>query len=122
MHSVKAPLSLCSLAALFALAPADLCRAADCEGLSGLKLPDTTITIARSVTGGTFTPPDGNPVKDLPPFCRVAGVIKPTSDSYIRFEVWLPLQGWNHRYRGIGNGGFAGQISFEQLANSVRRN
>lgn len=89
--------------------------------MTSLKLPDTTIAIAQSVTGGTFAPPDGNPLTDLPSFCRVAGVIKPTTDSSIHFEVWLPSQRWNHRYRGIGNGGFAGQISFEQLANSVRR-
>ncbi|MBV8570429.1 MAG: tannase/feruloyl esterase family alpha/beta hydrolase [Acidobacteriaceae bacterium] len=111
---------LCSLAALLSLA--NQCRAADCESLSNLKLPDTTITLAQRVTDKTFTPGDGKPLTDLPEFCRVVGVIKPSSDSNIRFEVWLPIRNWNHKYRGMGNGGFAGHIDYDGLANSVRRN
>ncbi len=122
MHSTKEPLTLCSLATLLALASAAPIRAAECESLSNLKLPDTTVKVAQPVTGGTFTPPGGSPLNDLPAFCRVAGVIKPTSDSHIQFEVWLPMKGWNSKYRGVGNGGFAGQIPYEQLADSVRRN
>lgn len=88
--------------------------AATCEGLAELKLPNTTITTAQSVAAGAFTPPTGSaaPYKDLPAFCRVAGVIKPTSDSEIKFEVWLPAANWNGKFHGIGNGGFAGSISY----------
>jgi feruloyl esterase len=53
-------------------------------------------------------------------FCRVQGVIKPSADSHIEFEVWLPASGWNGKYVGVGNGGFAGDINFAQLAEAVR--
>lgn len=95
--------------------------AADCNSLSSLKLPDTKITVAESVSAGTFTPPYGNPVEKLPAFCRVAGVIKPTSDSTIQFEVWLPAADWNRKYLGLGNGGFAGQIDFSAMGDTLKR-
>ena len=94
--------------------------APDCEALSKLALPATTITEARSVPAGAFTPPEGKPIPDLPSFCRVAGVIKPSSDSNIQFEVWMPASGWNGKFQGIGNGGFAGSISYGGLAAAVR--
>ena len=40
---------------------------------------------------------------------------KPTADSNIRIEVWLPAAGWNGKLQGIGNGGFAGLIDYVQL-------
>lgn len=97
--------------------------AATCEGLAELKLPNTTITAAQSVTAGAFTPPTGSaaPYKELPAFCRVAGVIKPTNDSEIKFEVWLPGANWNGKFHGIGNGGFAGSISYTGLAGALAR-
>lgn len=83
--------------------------AADCGGLKDLKLEDTTITLAEPVTSGVLKIEGaGAPIHDLPAFCRVAGVLRPTNDSAIRFEVWMPEQGWNNRFLGSGNGGFAG--------------
>jgi feruloyl esterase len=53
--------------------------------------------------------PDDRELKDLPPFCRVVGIV----DQEIRFEVWLPPTGsWNGKYHGVGIGGFAGSISY----------
>jgi len=85
-----------------------------CEKLADLKIANTTITAARSVAAGAFTPLTGSatPYKTLPAFCRVTGVIKPTPDSDIKFEVWMPSSGWNGKFQGIGNGGFAGSISY----------
>src|SRR5262245_39132187 len=82
--------------------------AQSCEKLSALKLANTTVTSAQSVAPGAYTPASGPaaPYKDLPAFCRVAGVIKPSSDSDIKFEVWMPSSGWNRKFQGIGNGGF----------------
>jgi pimeloyl-ACP methyl ester carboxylesterase len=91
-----------------------------CEALANLTLTNATITSAASVAAGSYKPPAAPglpaPTKDLPAFCRVAGVAKPTSDSEIRFEVWLPLSGWNGRYEQVGNGGFAGTIPFSSMA------
>lgn len=92
-----------------------------CESLTGLKLPYTTITLAQRVAAGTFAPPSGAPIPDLPAFCRVAATLKPTADSDIRIELWMPESGWNSRFEGTGNGGFAGGISWNSLAGEVRR-
>ncbi len=86
-----------------------------CESLAKLALPNTTIKTAESVPAGTFKPPQGPAIPDLPAFCRVAGVIKPAEDSNIQFEAWLPISGWNGKFQGIGNGGFAGSISYGAL-------
>ncbi len=38
-------------------------------------------------------------------------VLKPTSDSLINMELWLPTPtNWNGKFMGVGNGGFAGSI------------
>src|SRR6185312_956596 len=95
--------------------------AGDCDSLSKLALPKTTITRAESMPAGNFTPPHGKAIPNLPAFCRVAGVIKPTSDSDIQFEVWMPASGWNGKFQGIGNGGFAGSISQPGLAAAIAR-
>lgn len=96
-------------------------KAQNCEALSGLKLPQTKINTAQSVAAGTFTPPYGHAIEKLPAFCRVAGVLTPTSDSYIRFELWMPASGWNEKYLGVGNGGFAGAIDFRGMGDNLRR-
>ncbi len=110
---------LCIL--LFAAAPT---FAATCQSLATLKLSDTTITSAQQVAAGAFVPPPGFAVsaaliKSLPAFCRIAATIKPAKDSDIKIEVWLPLTGWNGKYRGEGNGGFAGQIIYSRMAVAI---
>ena len=102
---VMRTLTTLAILAILAALPA---RAATCESLAATALADTTIATAQSVPAGAFTPPYGNAIDKLPAFCRVAGVIKPTPDSYIRFEVWLPASNWNGKFLGVGNGGFAG--------------
>lgn len=93
--------------------------AASCESLSKLTLPATSISLAQSAPAGAFTPPAGKPIANLPAFCRVAGEIHPSADSNIKFEVWLPASGWNGKFQGVGNGGFAGNINFGQMADAV---
>jgi len=101
--------------------------AATCDSLADLKLPNTTITSAKTIAAGSFTPPPGSArspfgsasFKKLPDFCRVEGVLQPSSDSHIEFEVWLPAFGWNGKIHGEGNGGFAGSINYSALAESV---
>ena len=96
--------------------------AAVCESLTGVALEGTTITLAQPITEGSFAPAGApNALTNLPPFCRVVGVIKPTSDSNIQFEVWLPLNGWSGRFVGVGNGGWAGTVSYGPLAEQIRR-
>jgi len=83
--------------------------AATCESLASLSLPDTTITTAASVAA----------TANLPAYCRVAGTIRPSTDSNIRFEVWMPAQGWNGRFAGVDNGGFAGSINSDGMGGAL---
>jgi feruloyl esterase len=95
--------------------------AATCESLAELKLLHTTVRVAQTVPAGVFTPPEGRPINNLPAFCRVAGRIQPSDDSDIEFEVWMPSEGWNGKLQGVGNGGFAGSLSFSGMAQELRR-
>jgi feruloyl esterase len=104
--------------------------ATSCESLSALKLPDTTITLAQTVAPGAFTQPEteggrggrGAPqFTDLPAFCRVAATLKPSSDSDIKIEVWMPVSGWNNKLEANGNGGWSGAIAPATLAAGLRR-
>ena len=105
--------------------------AATCDSLASLKFPDATITAAQTVAAGAFTLPENpngragrgpatNPYKDLPAFCRVLATLTPTSDSDIKVELWLPASDWNHKYEAVGNGGWAGIISYSALADALR--
>jgi feruloyl esterase len=100
---------------------------ASCERLAFLHLPETTITLAQSVPAGALTLPpsamrrgDTDALKELPAFCRVTATLKPSSDSDIKVEVWMPASGWNGRFLGVGNGGWAGRISYESLSAALR--
>jgi hypothetical protein len=103
------------------MAMVGVARAQECGALRNMSLADTTIVTAESVTDGTITPPYGEAVDGLPATCRVTGILRPTADSVIRFEVWMPETGWNHRFLGTGNGGFAGSIYYGQLGGNVKR-
>ena len=93
-----------------------------CEQLASLKLDNTVIATSERVTGGTFKMPGStDSVTKLPAFCRVAGELRPTRDSHIAFEVWLPLENWNGKFAGVGNGGWAGVISYSALGEQLRR-
>lgn len=103
--------------------------AATCESLSSLAIPRTTITVAQLVPAGQFTLPAGaqppfpgapSPnFKGLPAFCRIAATARPTSDSEIKIEVWMPATGWNNKFRGTGNGGLGGNLSYGGLATAM---
>jgi len=101
--------------------------AAPCENLGDLKLPDTTITLAQSVPAGGFAPAGGagrgggNPFGDLPAFCRITATLKPSSDSNIKIEVWMPASNWNGKFEAVGNGGWNGNIDNNALATGLRR-
>ncbi len=102
-------------------------QTAACESLAKFQVPNAAIASATAIAAGEF-PSQPNPYtgedmsafyKQLPAFCRVVVQAHPSSDSNIAIEVWLPLSGWNGKLQGIGNGGFAGQINFMELAASI---
>ena len=115
-----------TLAALTIAVPA-MSRAATCDSLKALTLPETTIDSVQVVAAGTFTQPGArggrgaNPMADLPAFCRVAATLKPSSDSDIKIEVWLPADNWNGKYQAVGNGAWSGAIGYAAMADALRR-
>jgi feruloyl esterase len=52
----------------------------------------------------------------LPEFCRVAATLRPSPDSDIKIEVWMPSAQWNGRFQAVGNGGWAGSIPYPAMA------
>ena len=124
--AAAAPFALVGLLAIAAPAAAK-----DCGDLAGAAVPDGKVTAATLVPAGGFTPPAtpfGPPpgvaaqgFKGLPAFCRIQATLAPTPDSDIKVEVWLPAAGWNGKLVGIGNGVWAGSISYFQLGDPLSR-
>lgn len=115
----KATLAGASAAAVCALSlTAGRAQAADCGALAGKTFGDATVVAATNVSPPSslvgLDPP--TPVAVNAPFCRIQGRIKPSSDSNIAFEVWLPPEAaWNGKYEGVGNGGFAGSLIYAPM-------
>src|SRR5689334_10691833 len=63
----------------------------------------------------------GGPGLNLPAFCRVAATLKPSNDSEIKMEIWLPSSGWNGNLEANGNGGWTGSIAPATLAAGLQR-
>ena len=70
-----------------------------CEALTAQVMPNTTITSATTV------PPAGT----VPATCRVhATVTHPPSGDTVNIDIWMPVNGWNGRFQGVGGGGYVG--------------
>ena len=97
-------------------------QAQDCERLLQPPSPTASVTLAKIVDAGNFTPAgSAAALHDLPSFCRVAAVLKPTPDSDIHIEVWLPTVKWNGKFIAIGSGGWGGSLSYAEMADALRR-
>jgi feruloyl esterase len=110
-----------------------LLGAPSCEDLATLALPHSKVTLAQAVPAGQLTLPAGAVPSfpgfpppnfgNLPAFCRVAATLTPTGDSEIKIEVWMPASGptstWNRKLESVGNGAWAGSISYRDLATAV---
>jgi feruloyl esterase len=93
-----------------------------CERLAATSLKNATIKLAKVVESGQLTdiPAISNTIaSSLPAFCRVAATLRPSKDSDIQIEVWLPSK-WNDRFVAVGNGGLAGSISYAAMASAVK--
>ena len=130
--SLPVAMVLAFLLARGVVAPTPLDAAASCESLATLALPAGTITSAQAVAAGAFSLPGGGragrgaaqleeAVKSLPAFCRVEATLKPSSDSDIKIEVWMPTSGWNGKYQAVGNGAWNGNIAYPAMTEALRR-
>ena len=108
---------------------------ASCADLAKLAVPDATFTATEVVAAGTYKMP-ASPLGRLstasgmnvaghiteaanPAFCRIAATLKPSGDSNIKVEVWLPLNGWNGKYLGVGNFGWAGSFMLSGMVTGL---
>jgi feruloyl esterase len=111
---------------------AEVLATGSCESLASLALPNAKVDQAQTVAPGAFVPPTAGATAtggrgaaaarlygSLPSFCRVTATLTPTPDSDIKVEVWLPTAGWNGKFQAVGNGGWAGVISYPALAQAV---
>ena len=89
---------------------------AECSALKGKTFDNnTSIVDSTLVTSGSLQVSDTVTVPNLPSFCRVLGVSKPSADSDIRFEVWLPQPAaWNRKFMSTGEGGGAGELNYQR--------
>jgi tannase/feruloyl esterase len=132
---LKPVMSICVVSMMTVVAAAAVTPAsgATCESLASVSLKDATVTRAELVPAGKLSLADGgrrgqtrsNPYADLPAFCRVVATLTPSSDSDIKIEVWLPASadgggGWNGKFQAVGNGGWAGTISYAAMADALR--
>ena len=92
--------------------------AASCAALAG-----KTIAPNTSLESAQFMPEGGKvgATQVALPFCRIVGVTRPSADSHIGFEVWLPPKGaWNGKLQGEGSGGSAGAISTGAMLEALK--
>jgi feruloyl esterase len=115
-----------------------------CDHLKSLSIPGVEFTAVETVAAGLYTPPTGagrgaggpaalnnapapgQPARPaptpqmLPAHCRVAATLRPSADSDIKMELWMPVENWNGKFEMVGNGGWAGIISFPQMGAALR--
>ena len=120
-----------TLGALFlvvVVASARSAAAATCENMMSMSRAGTAVTLAQPVEAGQFVAPAGragagrggaNPFAALPAFCRVAATLTPANDSEIKIEVWLPAANWNGKLQSVGNGAWAGTVSYPAMATAL---
>lgn len=98
------PASLMMAAALGLAAPVAAHAETACEDLAKTALPHAEVTKATTETANGKS------------FCKVAVTSRPTKDSNILVEVWIPVgEAWNGKFVQLGNGGFSGRVPSGQL-------
>src|SRR4051812_46407938 len=97
------------LGSLSLLLLATAAGAAPCESLRNVPLQQATIVTAGVVEAGVFVPPpppvvaaparqggaSAPPSEPIPRHCRVTMVLKPSPDSNINVDLWMPTDNWN---------------------------
>ncbi len=121
-------------AAVAVMACAPAASAMSCERIAHLAFPGATVTAADAVAAGQFSPPGGKVPFDTPAmrpggdaqpdpnpaFCRITATLRPTADSDIKVEVWLPETRWNGKFLAVGSFGWAGSIMYGGLLNGLQ--
>jgi len=96
-----------------------------CEEIAKIQVPNAIIKATTVVLAGAqqFVQSPGYPTPQnvtLPAeICRVQGTAKPTSDSRINFELWVPARGWNQKIMVFGNRTYSGLMNSPPEAPTV---
>ncbi|QGY32781.1 tannase/feruloyl esterase family alpha/beta hydrolase [Pantoea cypripedii] len=111
----------------------------NCDNLVKQAFPGMEILSAEIVKKGQFKIPDGpGPMALLekitginaagqttlatnPDFCRVSVLQRPTADSEIKMEVWLPLRNWNGKFMGTGNFSWGGYFMYPVMLSGLEK-
>ena len=89
-----------------------------CGAIATLHFKDTTITETQILAADTARL--GANLNY--PVCRVSFTIKPTPDSDIKVELWLPAsEDWNGKFLGTGNGMLGGKIMYPMMLPALAR-
>src|SRR5690242_8921767 len=65
--------------------------------------------------------PDVTAAVQTPTHCQVSMILRPSTDSEIKSEVWLPPAAvWNGKFLMEGGGGFVGSINTGGMTNALR--
>jgi len=115
---------VCALALAVLMSHQPIVAAGSCESLASMNLPNATITLAKNTDAGPLAVSEtggGQPVNVPRPFCRVAATLKPSADSDIKIELWLPAANWNGKFQAVGNGAFTGNIAYPAMVTALAR-
>ncbi len=93
-----------------------LAKEDDCNSLTGTQSEAVTFIESKLVNKNSQI--EGVSIKSS--ICRVRGIARPSADSEIKFEVWLPESHlWTRRMKLSGTGGFSGGIPYSSLSRDV---
>lgn len=97
-------------------------RACELGSFAALQLQGATVTAVAEVAANSYRPAgSNNAIQNLAAFCRVKGQARPTSDSLVNFELWVPKEGWNGKLVATGNGGYSPALSYNDMAYAMRQ-
>jgi hypothetical protein len=97
--------------------PADGQPVSQCQALEGRTIGGALILKATYIATQTVLVSQFGGNADIgSPMCRIQGQVRPTADSDIRFEVWLPDRArWNGYYQAVGGGGNSGNVYLKSM-------
>lgn len=92
-----------------------------CQALAkDLRLEGSAVNAAAYLPAG-FVPP-GSSTALTQPFCRVQLTSRPSADSEITSEIWMPALGfWNERFLAIGGSGSSGSIMYPDMGSGLTK-
>jgi feruloyl esterase len=85
---------------------------------TNFQLQGATVDSAAYVAADFVPPGLAAPVGQ--PFCRLQLTSKPSADSDIKSEIWMPtLASWNGRFLAVGGGGNSGSIQYAAMSSGL---